>query len=246
MAYSSIGRRRATVSVYVNIYDLSPANEWVLHTVGLGLYHSGIEVLGSEYTFAANAGIFHHSPRDAGPQAQFRSQLLIGTFEGGPAEVQTAVRVLESSTRFGPDDYDILQNNCNTFANALCLQLCQTAIPVYVNRIANYGVFCKCLIPQSILKGSPVNQQNPTSEQRSESTAFLVPRNNNNRSAEVAMTAFSGTGSKLGGTTTGNMDTAATATALTDRRDKARLAALARLEQQQQQQQHSSNDDKSS
>jgi hypothetical protein len=65
-------------------------------------------------------------------------------------------------------------------------------------------------------------------------------------SAEVAMTAFSGTGSKLGGTTTGNMDTAATATALTDRRDKARLAALARLEQQQQQQQHSSNDDKSS
>jgi deubiquitinase DESI2 len=244
MAYSSIGRRRATVSVYVNIYDLSPANELVLHSLGLGLYHSGIEVLGCEYTFAASAGIFHHSPRDAGPQASFRSQLLIGTFEGGPAEVQTAIRALESSERFGPDDYDILQNNCNTFANALCHQLCQTALPVYINRIANYGVFCKCLIPQSILKGSssPMNQQQGTSTS-----------NEQQRSAEVAMTAFSGTGSKLGrGTTTtgstsstsNSIDTASTA--LTDRRDKARLAALARLEQQQMKPQHSSNDDKSS
>jgi deubiquitinase DESI2 len=244
MAYSSIGRRRATVSVYVNIYDLSPANELVLHSLGLGLYHSGIEVLGGEYTFAASAGIFHHSPRDAGPQAQFRSQLLIGTFEGGPAEVQTAIRALESSERFGPDDYDILQNNCNTFANALCHQLCQTSLPVYINRIANYGVFCKCLIPQSILKGSssPVQQQQgSTNEQQ--------------RSAEVAMTAFTGTGSKLGRgtTTTGTSSTSSsidTTAALTDRRDKARLAALARLEQQhqqqQQQQQHSSKDDKSS
>jgi deubiquitinase DESI2 len=238
MAYSSIGRRRATVSVYVNIYDLSPANELILHSLGLGMYHSGIEVLGCEYTFAASAGIFHHSPRDAGPQAQFRSQILIGTFEGGPAEVQTAIRALESSERFGPDDYDILQNNCNTFANALCHQLCQTALPVYINRIANYGVFCKCLIPQSILKGSPVHQQGGSTN------------NEQQRPSEVAMTAFSGTGSKLGGTTTGTSSTSSSidtaSTALTDRRDKARLAALARLEQQQMKPQHSSNDDKSS
>lgn len=229
MAYSSIGRRRPSVSVHLNVYDLSPANEWCLHAMGLGLYHTGVEILGSEYTFAATAGVFHHSPK-AAPQAKFRAQLLIGTFEGGPAEVQTALSILKES-RFGPDDYDILQNNCNVFANALCLQLCERRIPDYINRIAEYGVFCKCLIPREILKGSPVQ------EQRMEQTAVLrtpqrnggIHRNTNNSSA---VTAFAGSGSKLGGT--------ASSDALTDRREKARMAALTRLQQQQQQQSHES------
>lgn len=249
MAYSCIGRRKPAVTIYVNLYDLSPANELILHTIGLGLYHSGVEVLGSEYTFAASAGIFSHTPRDAGPQAKFRSQLTIGTFEGGPAEVQAAIRTL-ANARFGPNDYNILQNNCNTFANALCYKLCGIALPAYVNRAADYGVFCKCLFPKEVLKGSPVNN-NPdiggpeSTAQQTTSTTTTV--------------AFSGTGSKLGGasgssTSTSSGGSSSTghhdAVALKDRRDKARLAALARLELQKQAKQSSSsgnnNEDKSS
>jgi deubiquitinase DESI2 len=246
MAYSSIGRRKPAVTIYVNLYDLSPANELILHTIGLGLYHSGVEVLGSEYTFAASAGIFSHTPRDAGPQAKFRSQLTIGTFEGGPAEVQAAIRAL-ANVRFGPDDYDILQNNCNTFANALCYKLCGIPLPAYVNRAADYGVFCKCLFPKEVLKGSPVN--NNADNGAPESTALLT-------TSTTTTVAFSGTGSKLGGisgslsTSSGSSSTGHhDAVALTDRRDKARLAALARLELQQQAKQSSSgnnNEDKSS
>lgn len=43
------------------MYDLHQSNSWLQH-IGLGMYHSGIEVLGMEYTFS-EAGIGQHAPR---------------------------------------------------------------------------------------------------------------------------------------------------------------------------------------
>ncbi|CAN0178973.1 unnamed protein product, partial [Hapterophycus canaliculatus] len=37
--------------VTLNVYDLSPVNEFG-HPIGLGVFHSGLEVDGREYTFA--------------------------------------------------------------------------------------------------------------------------------------------------------------------------------------------------
>ena len=48
--------------VKLNVYDLSPVNEFG-HPVGLGVFHSGLEVDGREYTFAGGGGIFDHDPR---------------------------------------------------------------------------------------------------------------------------------------------------------------------------------------
>lgn len=48
--------------VILNVYDLTPMNEWV-HPIGLGAYHSGIEISGREYTYAGGGGIFNHDPR---------------------------------------------------------------------------------------------------------------------------------------------------------------------------------------
>lgn len=50
------------VQVILNVYDLSPINEWG-YPVGLGVFHSGLEVDGREYTYAGGAGIFSHDPR---------------------------------------------------------------------------------------------------------------------------------------------------------------------------------------
>lgn len=44
------------------MYDLSPVNEFG-HPIGLGVFHSGLEVDGREYTFAGGGGIFDHDPR---------------------------------------------------------------------------------------------------------------------------------------------------------------------------------------
>ncbi len=43
------------------VYDLHESNSWLQH-VGLGMYHSGLEVGGVEYTFS-EAGIGQHPPR---------------------------------------------------------------------------------------------------------------------------------------------------------------------------------------
>ena len=34
--------------VILNVYDLSPAND-MLYSIGMGLHHSGVEILGKEY-----------------------------------------------------------------------------------------------------------------------------------------------------------------------------------------------------
>jgi deubiquitinase DESI2 len=219
---SSFGTRRVPTKVYLNVYDLAPVNE-CLHPIGLGLYHTGVEILGSEYTFASQAGVFNHSPKEV-PQATFREQIYMGEFSGGHADIKTAVATL-GDDQFGPNDYDILQRNCNHFASALCGKLVQKANPAYINRLADIGSCFSCLIPKRFLQNAPVDK--PTEE----TNPFLL-KTAMNRGGSVQLTlgtmAFSGTGSVLGGNhTVLNNDI------LTDRREKARAAALARLELQQ-------------
>ena len=75
--------------VILNIYDLVPANEY-LYPLGIGVHHSGVEILGSEYSFASGAGIFQTSPKDASG-ARYRESIEIGSFYGGIAELNSVV-----------------------------------------------------------------------------------------------------------------------------------------------------------
>jgi deubiquitinase DESI2 len=220
---SSFGTRRSTTKVYLNVYDLAPVNE-CLHPIGLGIYHTGVEVLGSEYTFASQAGVFHHSPKEV-PQATFREQLYMGEFNGGHAELKTVVAAL-SDERFGPSDYDILRRNCNHFADAFCRKLVLKSNPGYINRIADIADWFRCLIPKQMLSSAPVDKQSD------EANSFLVKAPINRGAppqGSAGPMAFSGSGSVLGG----GSSAVSHNDSLTDRREKARAAALARLEIQQ-------------
>lgn len=237
---SSFGARRSTTKVYLNVYDLTPVND-CLHPIGLGMYHTGVEVLGSEYTFASQAGVFHHTPKEV-PQATFREQLCIGEFDGGHTELKIIVDAI-GSDEFGPNDYNILNRNCNHFANTLCVKLVRTQTPGYINRLADIGNCLSCLIPKQFLQSAPVEKQ---TDHQSMPFLMKTPMNRGSGGGPVPLpkytTAFSGAGTVLGGTrnnssknnsssssvshsvTTSNNDS------LTDRREKARAAALARLE----------------
>jgi deubiquitinase DESI2 len=219
---SSFGARRSTTKVYLNVYDLAPVNE-CLHPVGLGMYHTGVEVLGSEYTFASQAGVFQHTPKEV-PQAVFREQVYMGDFDGGHIELKLIVDAI-GDEQFGPNDYNILNRNCNHFASTLCLKLVRKSTPSYINRLADIGNCLSCLIPKQFLQQAPVDKQTDD-----ESKPFLL-KGPMNRGGPMQVTlgtmAFSGTGTVLGGrgnSTVSNNDS------LTDRREKARAAALARLE----------------
>ena len=80
------------------------------------MYHSGVEVHGTEYTFASEAGIFHHSPKDASG-AKFRESIVLGEVMMGSKDVENIVNSLRPD--FPGDSYNLLTQNCNCFANAL-------------------------------------------------------------------------------------------------------------------------------
>jgi hypothetical protein len=106
--------------------DLAPVNDFI-QPLGLGVFHTGVVIAGKEHTYAGGAGIFDHSPQQPGDQAKYRESVVIGQFDGNASAVNSALHAL--SKQFGPDGYNIMTQNCNHFADALCQQLLKRPIP---------------------------------------------------------------------------------------------------------------------
>ena len=167
---------------------------------------------------------------------------------------------------FGSDGYNLIKRNCNTFCNALSWRLLRKPIPPHINRLADIGNCCSCLLPKQLLEDSPVGGsgggRSGGSSGGGATRSFAVPTTAS-MNRESTTPAFTGKGMSLGGgssstasTTTNSSETSGgggggflsswsnnkpTSTGqtqkddLTDRREKARKAALARLERNQQQ-----------
>lgn len=108
--------------VLLNVYDITWANT-VLGPVGIGVYHSGIEVYGAEYAFGrapSSTGVFAVRPKTC-PVHTFRESLVLGTTRLSHGEVAAVVRRL-SAAWSGPS-YHITQRNCNVFAGVLAAEL---------------------------------------------------------------------------------------------------------------------------
>eukprot|EP00177_Eucheuma_denticulatum_P004562 GFKZ01008302.1.p1 GENE.GFKZ01008302.1~~GFKZ01008302.1.p1 ORF type:complete len:225 (+),score=28.61 GFKZ01008302.1:71-745(+) len=143
--------------VELNVYDLLhrdnpdvvPNINWYLYSVGMGLYHSGVSVFGTEYCYGghpeSNTGVFEVPPRKA-PDAKFRQTILIGRTQLSPAEVQEVVAAM--STVWLGNTYNLLTRNCNHFASDLCERLTGNAAPEWVNRLAWVGEKAKFLLPK--------------------------------------------------------------------------------------------------
>ena len=52
--------KQAVEPVYLNIYDLNKKINRFASRIGLGLYHSGVQVHGKEYTFRRQACLLAH------------------------------------------------------------------------------------------------------------------------------------------------------------------------------------------
>mmetsp|Transcript_22894 Transcript_22894/g.48708 ORF Transcript_22894/g.48708 Transcript_22894/m.48708 type:complete len:244 (-) Transcript_22894:103-834(-) len=233
------GRTRMTTKVLLNVYDLSPTNDY-LYPVGMGLHHSGVEISGREYSYSDQGGIYDGPPRQA-PNARFRCQIDMGTFDGGTQELNKALDELRHNSGFGSNGYNLIRKNCNHFCNALVWQLLRKPIPAHVNRLANIGDCCSCLLPKEMLSSnSPVGTTGGSDNQPSSSFGSAPYRSPMNRGTTGSgVSAFAGTGYSLNGGSSASSSSSTSLGAqpdLTDRREKARKAALARLEQQKQNQ----------
>ena len=82
--------RRPANTVRLNVYDLAESNAYT-HDLGVGVYHSGVEVCGAEYTFS-ESGVFSHSPKGAESEgAVFREAVDLGVTDLTGREVQGIV-----------------------------------------------------------------------------------------------------------------------------------------------------------
>jgi hypothetical protein len=137
--------------VFLNVYDVTAANGYA-RWLGLGVYHSGVQVHGVEYAYGAHegagSGIFEVSPRRC-PGYAFREAVLVGSTELTRAEVRALMA--ELARDFPGDAYNLVSRNCNHFCDAACRRLVagRARIPRWVNRLAKIGVAFTCVIPSS-------------------------------------------------------------------------------------------------
>ncbi|KAF8407215.1 hypothetical protein HHK36_006342 [Tetracentron sinense] len=155
-----IPRKRITgsVPVYLNVYDLTPINGYA-YWLGLGVYHSGVQVHGVEYAFGAHeystTGIFEGEPKQCSGFI-FRKSLLIGTTDLGPKEVRSLMEKL--AEEYAGNNYNLFTKNCNHFCNDACFRLARKPIPRWVNRLARIGFLCNCVLPAD-LNDTKIGQQ---------------------------------------------------------------------------------------
>ncbi|KAH0851790.1 LOW QUALITY PROTEIN: hypothetical protein HID58_094463, partial [Brassica napus] len=143
------GKKKAgSVPVYLNVYDLTPINGYA-YWLGLGVYHSGVEVHGVEYGFGAHehstTGIFEVEPKQC-PGFTFRKSILIGRTDLDPEKVRAFMEKL-SEEYSGENTTISLQRTVITFATTF---LTRRSIPSWVNRLARFGLFCNCVLPAEL------------------------------------------------------------------------------------------------
>lgn len=143
-------KKIGAVPVYLNVYDLTPINGYA-YWLGLGVYHSGVQVHGVEYAFGAHdhatTGVFEVEPKLC-PGFTFRKSILIGRTDLGDKEVQALMEKL--SKEYLGNTYNLISKNCNHFCNDLSIRLTGKPIPSWVNRLARLGLLCKCVLPAAL------------------------------------------------------------------------------------------------
>ncbi|CAN0922060.1 DeSI-like protein At4g17486 [Linum grandiflorum] len=158
--------------VYLNVYDLTPMNGYV-YWAGLGIFHSGVQVHGVEYAFGAHdyptSGVFEVEPRQC-PGFKFRRSIFVGTTSMDPNQVREFME--QHAASYHGDTYHLIVKNCNHFCKDVCHKLTGRPIPKWVNRLAQIGSVCNCILPESLKITADPNGEAYDSEKTRLTSAF--------------------------------------------------------------------------
>jgi len=137
--------RHQATAVCLHIYDVAghgPARRinGVLHKLGTGAFHSGVEVLGQEWSFSCEArqagdstGVFCCEPRGCDAHA-YREAVPMGHTELSEPEIRALLR--EMAAEWRAEDYDLFRRNCCHFSDQLCQRLGVGPVPRWVKNLA--------------------------------------------------------------------------------------------------------------
>jgi hypothetical protein len=147
---------RQETPVYLNVYDLQEGINDRTHWAGVGAYHSGVEVLGEEWSFGHTpedrSGVFSISPRSA-EGCKFRQAILMGTTTAPHREIRAVLDRL--TEKFWGPTYHIVARNCNHFSDEFCRELLGVPVPRWVNRLAFLGSLVQCILPEDLGGAAP-------------------------------------------------------------------------------------------
>ncbi|KAK3158629.1 hypothetical protein QOZ80_2AG0139600 [Eleusine coracana subsp. coracana] len=147
----------AASPVVLNVYDLTPANDY-FYWLGFGVFHSGIEVHGTEYGFGAHdfpsSGVFQVESKSC-PGFIYRRSVWLGTTDMSREEFRLFIEKLAG--KYHGNTYHLITKNCNHFTDDVCKNLTGKPIPAWVNRLARVGSVFDCLLPESV-QVSPVGR----------------------------------------------------------------------------------------
>ncbi len=176
--------------VTLHVYDLSESNS-TYYAMGFGLYHSGLEVHGTEYSWGTD-GPFCNEPKKA-YGVMYRESLVLGHTNKSSSEVaKIAATVAQEMQKAG--SYHILQRNCNHYARAMAEKLVPNcAFPGWVNRAAGLGGAFSWMLPQDAFG----DRQVPNG---SSSTSVPAAVSYEQQQQKATFNAFSGEGRTLGHT----------------------------------------------
>eukprot|EP00930_Biecheleria_cincta_P031668 TRINITY_DN21977_c0_g1_i2.p1 TRINITY_DN21977_c0_g1~~TRINITY_DN21977_c0_g1_i2.p1 ORF type:complete len:195 (+),score=26.73 TRINITY_DN21977_c0_g1_i2:152-736(+) len=130
--------------VFVRIYDLGHTflTRWPNKVAkGIGAFHSGVEVYGTEWSFGMTAdywstGIAGSLPGHH-PDHAFRETLSMGYTSLSQGQVMEIVKNMTKEWK--GRSYDVLTRNCHHFSDELCMRLGCARLPSWVNKLAGAG-----------------------------------------------------------------------------------------------------------
>ncbi|KAI8889924.1 DUF862-domain-containing protein, partial [Backusella circina FSU 941] len=139
--------------VYVNVYDMIRPNYLTFigyYGLGVGIFHSGVEVRGREYCFGGHdmpnmTGVFVIEPKIGIPELLFKRSIDMGTTDLTDKEVEDTL--LQLSEEFAGNSYNLLTRNCNHFTEEFVKRLTGGSVPAWINRAARLGNMFPCVVP---------------------------------------------------------------------------------------------------